>query len=61
MGNRFLRVPCWKIVQTVQYKHKNKHAVGKVIGVSGNTFTSENGHFIYIFDKKGKKINTKAK
>ena len=33
--------------------------VGEVIGVSGNTFTSRNGNWIYIWDKSGKKIGTR--
>ena len=34
--------------------------VGEVIGVSGNTFTSRDGNWIKVYDKTGKKINTRS-
>ena len=39
----------------------SKMTVGKVISVSGATFTSEDGGWIKIYDRKGKKITTKSK
>ena len=35
-------------------------SVGDVTGVSGETFTSRNGSWIYTWTKDGKKINTRA-
>jgi hypothetical protein len=36
----------------------SKQTVGEVIGVSGNTFTSREGRWIKIYDKKGKKLKS---
>ena len=35
-------------------------SVGEVIAVSGSTFTSRLGVWIYTWSKEGKKINTRA-
>ena len=34
--------------------------VGEILAVSGDTFTSCNGAWIYTWSKEGKKINTRA-
>ena len=34
--------------------------VGEILAVSGDTFTSRNGAWIYTWSKDGKKINTRA-
>ena len=34
--------------------------VGEILAVSGDTFTSRNGAWIYTWNKDGKKINTRA-
>ncbi len=34
--------------------------VGEILAVSGDTFTSRNGVWIYTWSKDGKKINTRA-
>ena len=34
--------------------------LGEVIGISGNTFTSRDGNWVKIYDKTGKKINTRS-
>ena len=39
----------------------SKMSVGKVVAVSGKTFTSEDGGFLKTYDKTGKKINTRSK
>jgi lipoprotein-anchoring transpeptidase ErfK/SrfK len=35
-------------------------SVGEILSVSGDTFTSRNGAWIYTWSKEGKKINTRA-
>lgn len=35
-------------------------SVGEILAVSGDTFTSRNGVWIYTWSKEGKKINTRA-
>lgn len=35
-------------------------SVGEILAVSGNTFTSRQGTWIYTWSKEGKKINTRA-
>ena len=35
-------------------------SVGKILAVSGDTFTSKNGAWIYTWSKDGKKIATRA-
>ena len=35
-------------------------SVGEILAVSGDTFTSRQGAWIYTWSKKGKKINTRA-
>ena len=35
-------------------------AVGEILAVSGDTFTSRQGSWIYTWNKDGKKINTRA-
>ena len=35
-------------------------SVGKILAVSGDTFTSRNGVWIYTWSKDGKKISTRA-
>ena len=35
-------------------------SVGEILAVSGDTFTSRLGAWIYIWSKEGKKINTRA-
>ena len=35
-------------------------AVGEILAVSGDTFTSRQGTWIYTWSKDGKKINTRA-
>lgn len=35
-------------------------SVGEILSVSGDTFTSRNGAWIYTWRKEGKKINTRA-
>ncbi len=35
-------------------------SVGEILAVSGDTFTSRQGAWIYTWDKEGKKINTRA-
>ena len=39
----------------------SKSSIGKVVAVSGNTFTTEDGSFLKTYDKTGKKINTRSK
>jgi len=34
--------------------------VGEVLTATGDTFTSRKGSWIYTWDKKGKKISTRA-
>ena len=34
--------------------------VGEILAVSGDTFTSRNGAWIYTWSKEGKKLNTRA-
>lgn len=38
----------------------SKQTVGEVIGVSGNTFTSRQSAWIYIWNKEGKKLQTRS-
>ena len=35
-------------------------SVGEILGVAGDTFTSQNGAWIYTWSKDGKKISTRA-
>lgn len=35
-------------------------SVGEILGVAGDTFTSQNGAWIYTWSKDGKKINARA-
>ena len=35
-------------------------SVGEILAVSGDTFTSRQGAWIYTWDKEGKKISTRA-
>jgi len=35
-------------------------SVGEILAVSGDTFTSKQGAWIYTWSKEGKKINTRA-
>ena len=35
-------------------------SIGQIIGVTGDTFTSRNGNWIYTWDRDGKKVNTRA-
>ena len=35
-------------------------SVGEILAVSGDTFTSRQGAWVYTWDKEGKKINTRA-
>ena len=35
-------------------------SVGEILAVSGDTFTSKQGAWIYTWNKEGKKINTRA-
>ena len=35
-------------------------SVGEILAVSGDTFTSRQGTWIYTWSKEGKKINTRA-
>ena len=35
-------------------------SVGEILAVSGDTFTSRQGAWIYTWNKEGKKINTRA-
>ena len=41
-------------------KTLSESTVGKVLSVSGETFTSQVGSWIYTWSKEGKKINTRA-
>ena len=36
------------------------NGVGEILAVSGDTFTSRNGAWIYTWSKEGKKLNTRA-
>ena len=50
---------------TYDVKGKRLHtfgvsAVGEILAVSGDTFTSRQGTWIYTWSKEGKKINTRA-
>ena len=50
---------------TYDVKGKRLHtwgvsSVGEILGVTGDTFTSRQGAWIYTWDKNGKKINTRA-
>ena len=50
---------------TYDVKGKRLHtwgasSVGEILSVAGDTFTSRQGAWIYTWDKKGKKINTRA-
>jgi len=50
---------------TYDVKGKRLHtfgaaSVGEILGVSGDTFTSRQGAWIYTWDKEGKKISTRA-
>ena len=47
-------------VGEVRYKTLSYSSVGDVTGVSGETFTSRNGAWVYTWSKDGKKINTRA-
>ena len=38
----------------------NVSDVGEIVGVSANTITSRKGSWIFIWDKKGKKISAKS-
>ena len=38
----------------------SKQTVGEVIGVAGNTFTSRQSAWIYIWNKEGKKLQTRS-
>ena len=42
------------------YKTLSASSVGEVTGVSGETFTSRNGNWVYTWDKNGKKVSTRA-
>ena len=41
-------------------KTLSESTVGKVLSVSGETFTSQVGSWIYTWSKEGKKISTRA-
>ena len=41
-------------------KTLSESTVGKVLSVSGETFTSQGGSWIYTWSKEGKKINTRS-
>ena len=41
-------------------KTLSESTVGKVLSVSGETFTSQVGSWIYTWSKEGKKIGTRA-
>ena len=41
-------------------KTLSESTVGKVLSVSGETFTSQVGSWIYTWSKEGKKINTRS-
>ena len=56
---RKLHVKTGDEVKVISGKDKGK--TGKVVAVSGNTFTSEDGSFLKTYDKTGKKINTRSK
>ncbi len=43
-----------------KYKTLNASTIGEVLTVSGDTFTSRNGSWIYTWDRDGKKINTRT-
>ena len=43
-----------------KYKTLSAGNVGDVIGVSGDTFVSRKGSWIYTYDRSGKKINTRS-
>ena len=50
---------------TYDVKGKRLHtfgasSVGEILAVSGDTFTSRQGAWIYTWSKEGKKINTRA-
>lgn len=50
---------------TYDVKGKRLHtwgasSVGEILGVAGDTFTSQNGAWIYTWSKNGKKISTRA-
>ena len=36
------------------------HEVGKILTVTGDTFTSRHGSWIYTWSKEGQKIKTRA-
>lgn len=42
------------------FKSLSVSYVGKVLSVTGDTFTSQLGSWIYTWNKEGKKINTRA-
>ena len=48
------------IETTKKTKTLSESTVGKVLSVSGETFTSQVGSWIYTWSKEGKKINTRA-
>lgn len=41
-------------------QHQVAVPVGEILAVSGDTFTSRQGAWIYTWDKEGKKISTRA-
>ena len=41
-------------------KTLSEYTVGKVLSVTGETFTSQVGSWIYTWSKEGKKINTRS-
>ena len=43
-----------------KYRTLTYSYVGDVIGVAGDTFTSRNGSWIYTWNKRGDKINTRT-
>ena len=53
----------WYYIYDANGKRTNtmsESTVGKVLSVSGDTFTSQVGSWIYTWSKDGKKINTRA-
>ena len=44
----------------IKTKTLSESIVGKVLSVSGETFTSQLGSWIYTWSKEGKKISTRA-
>ena len=46
--------------QSISLHTSGAASVGEILAVSGDTFTSRQGAWIYTWDKEGKKISTRA-